>query len=99
MNDRKDLHAVLKDICPNVYFQPPESIKLVYPCIVYSFGRLNNRRADNRNYKTCFAYTVTYITRDPVDKTPLAINDIPESSFDRYFVSDNLYHHVFTVTI
>lgn len=36
MNSRLELHNKLLTFCPNVYFQPPSSITMVYPCIVYT---------------------------------------------------------------
>ena len=46
---RTDLHEILKEILgsDNVYFQPPESYKMEYPCIVYERSALTTRFADN----------------------------------------------------
>ena len=32
---RLDLQSYLKTLTANVYFQPPENVKLNYPCIIY----------------------------------------------------------------
>ena len=51
----------------HVYFQPPESMKLQYPCIVYSRANADTEYASNLPYKFNFAYQVTYISYDPDD--------------------------------
>ena len=40
MRDRLDLHECLCKILNsnNVYFQPPENVRMNYPAIVYSLG-------------------------------------------------------------
>lgn len=98
---RIELQDILEEILGsrNVYFQPPESIKLKYPCIVYQFQGMANRHADNIVYKTAKQYQVTYITKDPdtEDFTDILLARLPYSRYDRHFVSDNLNHEVFTV--
>ena len=34
----------------HVYFQPPASITLVYPCIIYNLSDITISRADNKAY-------------------------------------------------
>lgn len=102
---RDDLQRELEDILgsKNVYYEPPASVKMKYPCIVYTLARLHNRSANNGPvYIRYDSYTVTYITRtqeitrteDSVCEKLLAMGG---SAFDRDFTSDNLYHYVFTV--
>ena len=49
LNDRLALHELLceKLGSRNVYFQPPESIKMKYPAIVYSRNRIENTSAED----------------------------------------------------
>lgn len=44
-----DLQREFQALCKNVYFQPPESVKLLYPCIVYKRSAGDTRFADNKN--------------------------------------------------
>lgn len=90
---RTSLSAILHTICPNVYFQPPPTIKLTYPCIVYNLEKPMVERADNIRYKVTNCYSIKYITTDP-DTT---VGETIANSFDcceinRYYVSDNLTH-------
>ncbi len=84
MGTRLELHAEFKallgtsDLHGNAarcYFQPPESLKMSYPCFVYSRTRPDVARADNLIYRRVHRYDVSYLTLDPDD--PL-IDDIED---------------------
>lgn len=82
----------------NVYFNPPESVKLKFPCIVYSRSGVYKRDANDRMYTTTNRYTVTCIDSNPDSNLPdQIIAHFPMCSFDRAFVSDNLNHNVITL--
>ena len=82
----------------NVYFQPPESLKLRYPCIVYALSGVDKNNANNRAYITDKRYELTIIDYDPDSELSDKILEyFPKSSFDRPFVSDNLNHWVITL--
>ena len=94
---RLDLSRELHEICQNVYFQPPESYKLTYPCIVYKISTGDTIYADNLPYRFCYRYDITVIDSDPDSELPLKVAMLPTAKMDRCFTSDNLYHSVFTV--
>ena len=81
----------------NVYFQPPASVKLKYPCIVYERSYVQTLKADNTNYLSTNRYTVTVIDKDPDSDIADKILDLPYASFDRHFITDNLNHNVLTL--
>ena len=81
----------------NVYFQPPESFKIKYPCIIYELSNMEKIFADNIGYMNKRSYQVTVVDRDPDSTIPLAVSDIPMSRFNRFYTSDNLNHFVFTI--
>lgn len=97
MGQRKALNNKLLTICPNVYFQPPETVKLSYPCIIYELSSYMPRYADNVLYHSKDRYTVTAIYREPDDDLPREVANLPLCRSDRVFTNDNLYHHVFTL--
>ena len=102
--NRLELHSMLNDVMeqcgeePHLYFQPPESVKLVYPCFLYKLQTYNTRFADNDPYKIRVSYAVTYITRSPTSIVPQTLLKKHGISFDRYYVADNLHHYVYTYT-
>lgn len=99
MASRLDLHEILCNILGsiNVYFQPPESIKLEYDCIIYSRKNINNVFADNSIYQQHDLYEVIIIYEDPDSDIPRKLSLLPMCSFDRHYTSDNLNHDVFTL--
>lgn len=96
---RAELDAVLRDILKNghCYFQPPESVKLKFPCIIYERDGYDTRHADNLSYLESKRYSIKLIYKDPDSELPDKVKALPMCSFDRRFVSDNLYHDIFTI--
>ena len=82
----------------NVYFQPPETVKLSYPCIVYSRNDDYVRHADNTGYMAVDCYRVQIIAKDPAfelfetftSKWQYVRQEPP-------FTADNMNHHNYTV--
>lgn len=101
MNDRLALHERLLEIAgnSNVYFQPPESVKLKYPAIVYSISDIDNVAADNITYVQNVSYTIIVIDRAPDSALMEKVSQIPSIVFDRPYVADNLNHFVFTLYV
>lgn len=100
MSDRRlELHEILCDILGSryVYYQPPESIKMNYPAIVYGLDTIENRHADDGVYSAVRRYSVTLIDKDPDSELVDAINELPKCKHNRHYESDNLNHDVFTL--
>lgn len=81
----------------NVYFQPPPSTQLKYPCIVYNLSDIENIHADNLVYIQEKMYTITVIDRNPDSVISDAVSKLPRCSFDRFYASDNLNHFIYTL--
>lgn len=96
---RVELQTILETILGsrNVYFQPPENLKLKFPCIVYELDSIEKREADNAKYQLNNRYTLTYIDSDPESDVPYELLNLEYTSFDRAFVSDNLNHWVISI--
>lgn len=96
---RERLQALLESLLGsrNVYFQPPESVKLQYPCIVYERSNIRTDPADNRTYRKRNRYTVTVIDKDPDSLVPGKLQELGYCGFDRHFTSDQMNHDVFTL--
>jgi len=99
MASRLELHEELVKALGsrNVYFQPPESIKMKYPAIVYERNDIKNKHGDDDIYLQCYQYKVTVIDYDPDSEIIKRISRIKMSRFNRHFVSDGLNHDVFTI--
>lgn len=99
MSSRLALQALLEDLLGsrNVYYQPPESISMNYPAIVYSLNDIENRFANDEVYDQSLSYQLTLIDDDPDNEIKNKISRLRMCNFDRHFKSDNLNHYVFTI--
>lgn len=97
---RLKLHEELCDVLGNeqVYYQPPESFKMSYPCIRYTRTGIAARRANDRVYIARCKYELMVIDSDPDSNIQnRVLTHFPMCSFDREYSSDNLKHFVFTL--
>lgn len=99
MAGRLELQTLLETILGsrNVYYQPPSSIQMKYPAIVYSRSDIKSVMADDTVYITENAYDITVIDKNPDSNVVAQIAKLPRCRYDRHFVSDNLNHDVFTI--
>lgn len=97
---RIELHEKLCEVLEsrNVYYNPPESVKLKYPCIIYQLDRVYQRYADDLEYIGRKGYDVTVISRDPDENIADRIRTTFQyARYSRRFVNDDLYHDVLTI--
>ena len=99
MDRRLKLHEMLCDILGsgNVYYQPPETIKMQYPAIVYFRYDVENFHANNGVYIQSPAFQVIVIDRNPDSDIVKDVSRLPLCTFDRHYKADNLNHDVFTI--
>jgi hypothetical protein len=100
MSKRLELHEKLVEILgsTNVYFQPPSSHKMVYPCIVYRRSNEYVIFASNTQYNQQMKrYTVAVIDKDPDSDIPDKVGKLPYCTFDRHYTTDNLNHDVYSL--
>lgn len=99
MKRRLELHMLLCSLLgsENAYFQPPESVKMNYPAIVYSRDNINSIYADDGVYLAKRRYSLTVIDKDPDSTLVGKVAALPGCSFNRHYTSDNLNHDVFTL--
>ena len=95
--DRLALQTLLEELLGsgNVYFQPPASVRMEYPAIVYARDDLDTKFADNAPYGLTDRYQVTVIDRNPDTAIPKAVARLPMCALSNIFVADNLNHYVF----
>ncbi len=100
MNSRLELQKRLEELLGNrnVYYQPPENLKMEYPAIVYSKSKIESKNADNSAYMTMKKYEITVIDKKPdnpvIDRLP---GCFLMCGYDRHYKADNLNHDVFTL--
>lgn len=94
MASRLELQAKLEELLENrnVYYQPPENLKMEYPAIRYSIDNINSKYADNIKYSTINRYELIVIDRLPDNAVIRKILELPHSSYGRHYTADNLNH-------
>lgn len=100
MAERLTLHEELCEILGsrNVYFQPPESVKMQYDAIRYELSGMDIKRANDEVYSYTKQYNGVLITRDPDTTTPVDIlSHFDLCSLGRPYIADNLHHYPFTL--
>ena len=99
MGRRVDLHHILEDTLgsKNVYFEPPESFKLTYPCIVYYLNGHYERPADNNQYNLKKQYSMTYITQKADDDMVDKLERLRYCGLIRPYTASNLHHYAYTI--
>lgn len=80
-----------------VYYQTPDNRRMVYPAIVYSRKDIESRYADNAAYSLSYSYEIIAIDRKPDNPVVEKLLQLPYSSYDRSYKSDNLHHEVLTL--
>lgn len=97
MGSRLELQKLLESILGsrNVYYQPPESIKIKYPAIIYSRDNIDNNFADDIVYMQNHTYQIIVIDANPDSEIVNKISKLPMCRYNRHYTSDNLNHDVF----
>lgn len=106
MDDKRlELHDILckviniteSDGDRHVYFDPPMSLKIKYPAIIYSRLKISKVYANDKVYNLRRAYNVVIVDKNPDNDYVKKLLELPYSEHDRHYVSDNLHHDAFTI--
>ena len=94
---RVKLHHYLESILGSrhVYFQPPESVKLEYPCIVYNLAKVNVQFADDSAYLMNPKYVIRYISSKPDDAMKMSLVQGLGVPIIQTYAKDGLYHYIY----
>lgn len=96
---RKELQIALEGIdgVKKVYFQPTESIRLEYPCIVYSIKNHGFNHANDKKYIGVDKYELVLIQKSYNETLVKSILSMQSCGHDAEYLNDNLYHDAFTI--
>lgn len=100
MASRLQLHEEFCTILEstNVYYQPPQSLMMKYPCIRYSSTTPNQTYANNKFYRGMKQYDGIIIDSNPDSVIPDKLQEHFEMfSLGKPYVADNLNHFPFTI--
>lgn len=96
MSSRLELQTLLEQLLGsrNVYYQPPESIKMTYPCIKYRLNDININKADDISYIKNRRYELIIMDTKPDNEVIDDILNLPCTSYERHYEVDRVYHDV-----
>ena len=99
MGQRLQLQSLLEELLgsENVYFQPPSTVQMAYPAIVYNRDSTMTEFADDKPYANTKRYMVTIIDRNPDSSIPDKVAMLPLTTFNRHFTADNLNHDIYNI--
>lgn len=99
MADRIELHSLLEELLgsSNVYYQPPEDVKMKYDAIKYSKKNIMSMHANNSKYMMRDCYELIVISRLPDNPVIKKLLALPYCSYDRHYIADNLNHDTLTI--
>lgn len=81
-----------------VYFQPPPTVRMEYPCIVYSRSGGTTSFSNDHPHNFRRRYTAIIIDPNPDSVIPdVFAMTFPMCTADRHYTADNLNHDVFTI--
>ena len=95
-----EIHSLLKenDYPDNVYYQPPSSVSIEYPCIRYSRSDIDGHYADDIRYISKDRYTLIVIDPNPDSQIPdILLKHFRMIKFDRQYTAENLNHFVLSL--
>ena len=97
MGTRLELQTMLETLLGsrNVYYQPPATVKMSYPAIVYSRSNIGNIHANDGVYLQNKVYRLTVIDKNPDSPIVETVSKLPLCTFQQHYTADNLNHDVF----
>lgn len=98
MVERTDLQTLLEQLTTNVFYQPPSSTHLTYPCILYKLDDIVTFNANNRQYFQTRKYAITVIDKNPDSALADLLSKWSTIQFVQSYISNGLNHFVFLLT-
>ena len=101
---RDDIQKMLEEFqeafneTPHVYFQPPDNVKMSYPCFVYSYSDVDVVYANDGPYLKHEEYDVKYITKKADPSMFDSLLGLQSMRFDRHYTYDGLHHYAFVLS-
>ena len=93
---RLTLHQTLVDLLGsnNVYYNPPETQKMSFPCITYTLANISDIKADNLKYIDYKTYKITVVSKKPDHPVIKKILNLEMTRFSAQYTKNGYYHDV-----
>lgn len=98
-NKRQELQLIFEGILGSteVYFQASEGKAMSYPAIKFKKSTIENKHADNEVYIQSQYYEIVVMDSNPDRDIAGVVSKLPRCRQNTQYVTDNLYHDVFTI--
>ena len=99
MDNRLKLQTLLEELLGsrNVYYMPPESLKMKYDAIRYSKQNIIKNYANDATYSMKDCYELIVISKLPDNPVIKKLLALPYCSYSSHYVADNLNHDILTL--
>ena len=99
MASRIDLQSKLEELLGsrNVYYNPPDNLRMQYNAIRYSRSIQQTAYADDRKYKNMNRYDLIVITRESDPEVVDKLLELQYCSMGNPYKADNLNHYPLTL--
>lgn len=96
---RLELQNMLEDILGSdrVYYQPPATLRMKYPCIRLENQAMSLQHANNAPYVMHDRYRIIFMSTDPESPIPKKIAALPGVRAAQPYDADNLHHWPFEI--
>lgn len=81
----------------NVYFQPPENIKINYPAIIYKVARQNKKLANDSVYGIIPVYELKVVDYFPDSQITAMLLEDPKCGYVNSYNNSNLHYDVLNI--
>ena len=100
MDSRIKLHTELVEILgtTHAYYQPPESVKIEYPAIIYKKSDIINSHAGNSVYSQNNKYQIIVADKNPDSDIVKKVSKMDTCRFAKHYTSKNMNYYVFEIT-
>lgn len=99
MGSRLELQSTFEELLGsrNVYYNPPATLVMEYPCIRYALGGIQTRNANDAKYSKTKRYEGIVISKKSDPEVVDKILDLQYTSLGTPYKADNLNHYPFTI--
>ena len=98
---RMIVHTELSKIFEHVYYQPPTTLVLKYPCVIYDRSDIQPVYSDNRIYAKYEKYDINILYKSVLDESlvDIVIESMDYVKFKNTTIKESVYNTALEITL
>lgn len=88
----------LGDATHKVYYQPPDDLNIIYPCIIYERSNIKNTSADDAVYQQSYSYNIIVAEQSPVSALVEDVSKLAGIRFLNHYIRNKIIYDSFTIS-